>query len=236
MPHDSDSPAQFAPGCFCVSADALNAMSPRHLAKTLAADTAERMAGDAYDTVAKALPPNVRGEAWMIEPGDSNDVRTTIKDSRDLYKNDAGEGYHTLDLTADILDEQNDRAYFTAASNEGKSLINQVRSRGFKITEEDVIGIVRDPMNKVVWLERGHLDGRPSGRAHIVDKHETDFFSKGITATDLDDFILNAVAQGKIVGVQGRGRTIYETVYHGKTYRVAVTIGDNGYIVGANPT
>ena len=211
-------------------------MSPRHLARTLAADTAARLAGDAYDTVAKALPPNVHGAAWMIEPNDSNDVRTTIIDSRDLYKNDAGEGYHTLDLTADILDEQDDRAYFTAASDEGKSLINQVRSRGFKITEEDVIGIVRDPMNKIVWLEKGHLDGRPSGRVHIMDAHEAHFAAKGIAASDIDALILSAVAQGKIVGSQGRGRPVYETVFHGKTYWIAVTIGDNGYIVGANPT
>ncbi len=48
---------------------------------------------------------------------------------------------------------------------------------------------------------------------------------------------MTAVTEGKIVGYQGRGtgRPIYEIEYNGKLQRVAVTVGDNGYIVGANP-
>lgn len=47
---------------------------------------------------------------------------------------------------------------------------------------------------------------------------------------------MKAVTEGKIVGYQsfGTSRPIYEFEYHGKTYRLAVTIGSNGYIVGAN--
>lgn len=46
-----------------------------------------------------------------------------------------------------------------------------------------------------------------------------------------------AVKSGTIVGYQGRGkgRPIYEFIYKGKTRRVAISIGSNGYIVGANP-
>jgi len=208
----------------------------RTLAPALPSARAAAAAELAAD-VAAALPGNVHSAAQTLTKGYNHDTATSMNTSHDLYKNDANGDHDIFDPSAETHNRQdNDRNYFTAASNEGKALINEVRSRGYKITEEDVIGIVRDPMNKVVWLERGHLDGRPSGRAHIVDQHETHFASKGIPLNDLDDFILNAVAQGKIVGVQGRGRTIYETVYHGKTYRVAVTIGDNGYIVGANPT
>jgi hypothetical protein len=32
-----------------------------------------------------------------------------------------------------------------------------------------------------------------------------------------------------------RTRPIYEVVVDGRTYRVAVSVGDNGFIVGANP-
>lgn len=41
----------------------------------------------------------------------------------------------------------------------------------------------------------------------------------------------------KIVGYQrlGMGRPIYEIVLNGQKQRIAVTVGSNGYIVGANP-
>ncbi|MCR5587501.1 MAG: hypothetical protein K6F77_08210 [Lachnospiraceae bacterium] len=48
---------------------------------------------------------------------------------------------------------------------------------------------------------------------------------------------MQAVKSGTIVGYQGRGkgRPIYEFIYEGKTRRIAISIGSNGYIVGANP-
>ena len=47
---------------------------------------------------------------------------------------------------------------------------------------------------------------------------------------------MKAVTDGKIVGYQGAGtgRPIYETMINGKKYSIAVTVGNNGYIVGAN--
>lgn len=47
---------------------------------------------------------------------------------------------------------------------------------------------------------------------------------------------MKAVTDGKIVGYQGSGtgHPIYETVINGKKYNLAVSVGDNGYIVGAN--
>ena len=48
---------------------------------------------------------------------------------------------------------------------------------------------------------------------------------------------MQAATNGEIVGYQGlgTGRPIYETTIGGQTRRFAITIGDNGYIVGANP-
>ena len=39
------------------------------------------------------------------------------------------------------------------------------------------------------------------------------------------------------MGYQGRGtgRPIYEFVYNGEVRQVAITVGSNGFIVGANP-
>ena len=38
----------------------------------------------------------------------------------------------------------------------------------------------------------------------------------------------------RIVGMQGT-REIYESTYKGVTRRVAITVSDNGFIIGANP-
>ena len=48
--------------------------------------------------------------------------------------------------------------------------------------------------------------------------------------------MLEAVYQGNVVGTQGKRnpRTIYEFVYDGKTQRIAIQVGSNGYIVGEN--
>ena len=127
--------------------------------------------------------------------------------------------------------------YFTNTSGAEKSLIAEVQARGDKITSDDVIGIAKDKSGKIIWLERGTLDGKPSGLKHILVAHEDNFNSKGIATADIADFVLTAVTKGEIIGYQGKGtgRPIYKVTYNGKEYKVAVTVGSNGYIVGANP-
>lgn len=44
---------------------------------------------------------------------------------------------------------------------------------------------------------------------------------------------MKALKEAKIIGYQ-RDRPIYEIVYKGKKQTVAITVGDNGYVVGAN--
>lgn len=127
--------------------------------------------------------------------------------------------------------------YFKGTSGEGRALIDEVVSRGDKITSSDVVGIARTSNDNIVWLEKGHLGQNPSGLAHIVNAHESNFNQKGIASSDISDFVLTAVSKGEIVGYQGKGtgRPIYKVTYNGKEYKVAVTVGSNGYIVGANP-
>ena len=127
--------------------------------------------------------------------------------------------------------------YFSGTSGEGKALIQEVKLNGNNISENDVIGITRCSDGRIVWLEKGHLGDKPSGLAHILDAHQSNFNDIGIATEDIADFILTAVAKGTIVGYQGKGtgRPIYEVTYNDSLQRVAVTVGSNGYIVGANP-
>lgn len=127
--------------------------------------------------------------------------------------------------------------HFSGTTGNNAALITQVEQSGKKISIEDIIGIVKDPVGKVVWLEKGHLGAHASGLAHIIEEHGSQFNGKGISNTEIPQYLMTAIKYGEIVGYQGRGngRPIYEFKYEGKTHRVAITIGSNGYIVGANP-
>ena len=45
-----------------------------------------------------------------------------------------------------------------------------------------------------------------------------------------------ALTKGEIIDIQGKNRPIYEVEYNGATQYISITVGTNGYIVGANPT
>ena len=64
-----------------------------------------------------------------------------------------------------------------------------------------------------------------------------DFERIGIAQDEIADVVFDAAVRGEIVGYQGRGtgRPIYRTTVDGKQIDIAITIGDNGFIVGANP-
>ncbi len=138
-------------------------------------------------------------------------------------------------LPEDIVETNHDIPPVT--SDISRALIAEVQARGDKISPNDVLGITRDRSGKIVWLEAGHLDGKPSGLAHIMYDHEVHFNKKGIASSEIPEFILTTAARGRIIGYQGQGmgRAIYEIAYKGIKCKVAISIGSNGYIVGANP-
>ena len=123
---------------------------------------------------------------------------------------------------------------FSGTSGEGKALIDEVIANGEKISPEKVVMITKDPNGKIVWLETGNAS---SGLQHIINQHGHEFNGKGISNEDIPDYVLEAVYQGHIVGTQGKRnpRTVYEFIYNGQKQRIAVQVGSNGYIVGANP-
>lgn len=126
---------------------------------------------------------------------------------------------------------------FSGTKGEAAALISQLESRNEKFTKEEVVAVTTDSSGRIVWLETGHLGNSPSGLAHIIDAHAEDFSKQGISEAEIPQYIMTAVKHGSIVGYQGRGfgRPIYEFKYEGITRRIAITIGSNGYIVGANP-
>ena len=122
----------------------------------------------------------------------------------------------------------------SAPSGSAGSLISEAQAQGLNISPDKVVGITKDPDGKIVWLETGSGGSRGSGLAHIIEEHGKQFNGRGISNSELPEYLLQAVHTGKVVGMQG-SRPIYEFTYNGTRQRVAITVSDNGYIVGANP-
>jgi hypothetical protein len=92
------------------------------------------------------------------------------------------------------------------------------------------VAIGRDPGGRIVFLEKG---SQSAGLEHILLK-KGQFAQRGVGEDQVADYVLTAVTKGKVVNMQ-RTRPIYEFQWNGATHRLAVTVGDNGFIVGANP-
>jgi hypothetical protein len=82
----------------------------------------------------------------------------------------------------------------------------------------------------VGWVK---CSNQSAGLQHILS-HIADFTKRGILPNEIADAVMTAVTQGNVVNYQ-RKRPIYEFMYKGKKQLLAVTVSDNGFIVGANP-
>ncbi len=152
----------------------------------------------------------------------------------DLPKNDKFTSHHISGNLYEI--KFNPKKKYTQGSDgisNRTELLNELVANGVKHNPDDIIFIGRDANGKIVFLEKGSSS---AGLEHVL-KHKADFVKNGIDESNIADFVFEAATNGKIIGYQGKGkgRPIFELVYNGETKRVAITIGDNGFIVGANP-
>jgi hypothetical protein len=143
------------------------------------------------------------------------------------------------DLAKAIADTKTIKAVFDKAvsrnleatlTEERKRLIDELVKSGVKCTPENIVTIARDPSGRIVFLETGTSK---AGLTHIIERHGSEFAAKGIPEDQIPEFVTRAVTEGTQVGTQ-RTRPIYELTFNGKVYRVAVSVGNNGFIVGAN--
>ncbi len=107
-------------------------------------------------------------------------------------------------------------------------------NKGVKYNPNDVVAITKTKDGKIAWLENGT---DKAGLKHIVTEHGNDFANVGISKEEIPNYIMSALENGTIVGYQGRGtgRPIYQFEYNNTIQNVAITVGSNGFIVGANP-
>ena len=113
-----------------------------------------------------------------------------------------------------------------------EALLKELAENGVKHNPDDIIRIARGSDHKIIFLEKGNSR---AGLQHIIEAHADDFARRGAPQDQIPDLVMTAVTEGKIVGSQGKGRAIYEVTYGGNKHYVAVSVGNNGFIVGANP-
>lgn len=110
-------------------------------------------------------------------------------------------------------------------------LIDDLVEAGVIVTPDDVLKIAKRSDDTIIFLEKGNDS---AGLTHIINRHADDFVRAGIPEERIADIVFEEAVNGTRVGTQGT-RPIYEIVVNGKKIRVTVTVGDNGFIVGANP-
>ncbi|WP_327040932.1 WXG100 family type VII secretion target [Micromonospora ureilytica] len=115
--------------------------------------------------------------------------------------------------------------------SERQELLDELIQAGVKHNPEQIVAIGRNREGKIVFLETGN---ERAGLAHITSRHADDFEKVGVPEEKIPELVFAAVTQGEVVGMQ-RTRPIYEVLFEGRTYKLAVSVGDNGFIVGANP-
>ncbi len=126
----------------------------------------------------------------------------------------------------------------TADEAEKARLLDDLKTARAKYDPNAIVKIAKTKDGKIVFLEQGAgkaQSKKPAGLRHILEEHGKDFARKGITEDQVPDAVMKAVTEGKVVGAAGRNRPIYEVEFNGETHHIAVTVGGNGYIVGANP-
>ncbi|MEM9540607.1 MAG: hypothetical protein AAGA60_14030 [Cyanobacteria bacterium P01_E01_bin.42] len=114
------------------------------------------------------------------------------------------------------------------------TLLNELKQREIKHSPEKIVFVVKTREGAIVFLETGDVY---SGLQHILGK-VPQFVRQGISEREIVTAIATAITEGEIVGYQGTGknpRPIYQFVFKGEIKYIAISIANNGYIVGANP-
>ncbi len=121
--------------------------------------------------------------------------------------------------------------------NEVNAMINMLEKAGVKFTKENVLFVIKDKTNQMIWLEKGNNN---SGLLHIIKNHKDNFKKAfNISENEIPNFLKNVMANAKIVSSKTKiinGKQGYERKYeYNNKYIIVSGIGTNGFIVSAYP-
>jgi len=168
----------------------------------------------------RTLRPTLRpDDGWDRQPGQARGARREELIRRVI---DRSPPEIARQIRADV-------AAFEARRRE--ELITRLRREAIKFNENEIVWIER-VRDRVIWLEEGT---EKKGLTHILQKQK-DFRGRGIQPESLPNFAREALINGRVIGTQGAGqRPIYEVMFEGRLRYIAITVSDNGFVVGANP-
>ncbi|WP_052744160.1 hypothetical protein [Streptomyces odonnellii] len=113
-------------------------------------------------------------------------------------------------------------------------LLERLTEAGVEFNRADTIWITEytKPGVALAWLEKGTVN---AGLIHIVFRNAGEFATAGVRAEDIPALVRTALSEGKRVGTRGAGRPIFEVTFNGEVQQDAISVGDNGFVIGANP-
>lgn len=121
--------------------------------------------------------------------------------------------------------------------NEMNAMINMLEKSGVKFIKENVLFVIKDKTNQMIWLEKGNIN---SGLLHIIKNHKDNFKKAfNISENEIPNFLKNVMTNSKIVSSKTKiinGKQGYERKYeYNDKYIIVSGIGTNGFIVTAYP-
>ncbi|WP_063126090.1 hypothetical protein [Nocardia fusca] len=153
----------------------------------------------------------------------TGDTRAKLERIHDLIE--------TIEDSVEAQSKPEKKSGIATTPEEINALIDELEQSGVKFSREDIVSIGRDADGKVVFLEKGN---DRAGLEHIL-RHSGEFGDKGIPESEIPNLVMKAVTEGEVVGTQGKNRPVYEILHNGQPVRIAVSVGSNGFVVGANP-
>ena len=135
-----------------------------------------------------------------------------------------------VDIPPIIQNEDNKPKRYLPPNSE--DLFQEMLDRGIKFTKENVIALEKMRDGRIIFLE----DAPGKGLDHIWEEHGAEFGKKAINREDMPLLLMKAIQEENIIGYQGKGygRPIYSVEFQGEIVQVAISVGSNGFIVGAN--
>ena len=112
-----------------------------------------------------------------------------------------------------------------------EALLEDLGRLGVRHTPDNIVAIGRNAAGSIVFLEKGNSR---AGLEHIILQHGEDFAKRGIAVERIPGAVLKAATEGVQIAIQGT-RPVYEVEFDGQRHLIAVTVADNGFVVGANP-
>lgn len=117
----------------------------------------------------------------------------------------------------------------------GKEWLPELKTSGFKYSEDELVFIAHDKSGQLLWLEEGN---ESAGLMHIKAHHAEDFRrAHGVAEDEIADLLFQVVTNGDLISnrpsLKGHG---YDRVYdYEDNYYTFMGVGSNGFIVTAFP-